>query len=379
MKITVRINEFKRVLEEARYAVPKDPKIPVLAYVKVAVDDAKRATIFASDLGLSLTQSFEVVDGDVGSLLLPAKQVQDFLKGHVDGTATIETDEAHLTVRVRTFALRVARENVLQFPAIEAMPKVQFEISLKFLNKLVTQVESACPELHGERSVPRIQLESTAKGLRAVASDGFRIAIADQPGAGTGDFTIPLPKTLLPIIKRRKGTTFQFAQSETNLFLRTEGTVVQCRIPTTKFPLYQKVLALDAFKGTARVSSAELKAAIKNLKSAIDESAPKVIFEVSRANLQLTALTTEDRKETAAGSASLEGETEGEPVTVTLNPRFVLDALSQIEGEVEIHLINDRSLVLFRSGNVRHFIMPLLPDKPTKEVAAQESPSTVNA
>lgn len=379
MKITVRINELKRLLEEARFVVPKDPQIPVLANVKVEVDDAKRATISASDLGLSLTQSFEVVDGDAGSLLLPAKQVQDFLKGHVDGTATIETDEAHLTVRVRTFALRVAKENVLQFPAIEAMPKVLFTISLKFLNRLLTQVESAAPDKTGEHSVATVQLVSNASMLRAVASDGFRIAIADQPSAGAGDFVIQLPKVGLPILKRRKGTTFEFAQSETNMFFRTESTVFQIRIPTTKFPLYQKVLDLDAFKGTARVSSAELKLAILNLRSALALKEPNVLFEVGSGNVQLTALTKDGREIMAAGTGTLEVETEGEPGTFKLNSNFVLDVLSALEGEVEIRFINDRRLVLFKSGNVRHFIMPILLDKPKTEVAPQESPSTVNA
>src|ERR1700719_67985 len=98
MNAIIRINEFKRVLAESRYVVKGKTEIPIHEYVKVDVYDANRATISArNDFGTCIVQTFEVVDGEIGSFLLPAKQTHEFLKGHVDGTATIEATSDNRT------------------------------------------------------------------------------------------------------------------------------------------------------------------------------------------------------------------------------------------------------------------------------------------
>lgn len=381
MKITVRVNEFKRVLEEARFVAPKKSAMPVLTHVKVEVNDAKQATLSAQDFGMCLLQPFEVVDGDAGSFLLPLKQTLDFLKRHVGGTASIEAtpDEKHVIITAGTFTMKFPTEKALHFPTIWAMPEATIaDISLKFLNKLLTQVELACPDVAGKRTVPSVQIESDGKLLRAVASDGFRIAIADAP-CDCGVFTFQLPKSLLQIVKRRRGAMFQFAQSETNTFLRTESVVFQFRIPTTKFPEYGKAAAFSEFKGTIRVAGADLKAAILNLGSTTDLENPQVLFKVSGSNLQLTALTLDKYgTEIAAGSGSLEVETEGEQdLTVKLNPNFVLDFLSRAEGDVAMQLVNGTTKVKLTDETIgyQHLIMPCLPDKP-KAVSQTQAESS---
>src|SRR5260370_18390968 len=99
MKVTVRVNEFKRVLEEARRVIPDKPIIPAFECVKIDVDSDKRATISSSELAMSLMQPFEVVEGDAGSFLLHAKKAYQFLKAHKGGTPTIEIIEKHIFKR----------------------------------------------------------------------------------------------------------------------------------------------------------------------------------------------------------------------------------------------------------------------------------------
>src|SRR5439155_5800779 len=119
MKITVRINEFKRVLQEARRVVPdSDNALPYLRYVKVDVDGENRATVTGSDLGSAIVQTFEVVDGDVGSFLLHAKQADNFLKRHVDGVATIEVapEDKATVVKAGGFSTKIPGIDVCLFP-----------------------------------------------------------------------------------------------------------------------------------------------------------------------------------------------------------------------------------------------------------------------
>ena len=60
MKITVRINEFKRLLEEAGYVVAAESDLTSLTHVKVDVLSENRATMSGTDFCLSIVQHFEV-------------------------------------------------------------------------------------------------------------------------------------------------------------------------------------------------------------------------------------------------------------------------------------------------------------------------------
>ena len=379
MKVIVRVNEFKRVLEEARFVVipsPTDHFIPppVLYYVKIDVNSDKTATIARDSISMSLVQSFEVVDGSTCSFLLPTKQVHDFLKRHVDGTATIETDDKNVILKVGASTGRFSSMAVRDFPQIETMPESKYTVSLKFLKRLMTQVESACPEKPGRQSVASVKLESDGTKLRAVASDGYRIAIADALG-DFGPFDFQIPKNIVPVLKRREGPKVEIAESATNFFFRTESVVVRFNKPVTTFPVCQKALNLDGFKGTVKVASKDLKSAILKLKTTHDEKAPAVTFEVSAGCLHLTSTRLD-----ASGSDSLEVETHGEPGTFTLNPNFVLDCLSQMEGEVTIEYIDARKLVRLSAGsNYRHLIQTLIPITPPKTVPKEQSPSPATA
>ncbi|MGB2679469.1 MAG: DNA polymerase III subunit beta [Candidatus Acidiferrum sp.] len=361
MKVTIRINEFKRVLAESRHLVKDKASIPFLACVKVDVNSLNRATMTGFDMNKAIVQSFEVLDGEPGSFLLPAKETHDFLKGHVGGTATIEStlDGQHVTVKAGKFLMKACSTSVSCFPALEAMPEVRRTISLKFIKNVVTRVESACHKDQNRFGPPAIRLESDGQRLRAIGTDGYRIAIAEVLG-DLGMFTVLLPKNFLPLIKRRAGTTVQFAESETNYFYRTESVLLQCRKPTTAFPRYQKVVDGIAFKGAIRVASADLKSAIVNVLSA-DKKLWSVTFDVRGESLQVSA----SGLNSAPGSLVVASEGNAE-TAVNLNPRHVLDFLTQAQGDITMHFPDDaRGPVKFSCGrSFEHLLMPMKPPDP---------------
>jgi DNA polymerase III sliding clamp (beta) subunit (PCNA family) len=356
MRVTVRINEFKRVLAESLH-VGKEIDIPILANVKVEVNSVGRATMSAMSLNKSLQASiiqlFEVVDGEAGCFLLPAKQTHEFLKSHVGGTATIETNpDGRAIVKTGTFTMNVKCEPALHFPRLETMPEVRQEISLKFLKKLLTRVEVACPCKPGRVTVPFVRLESDGKTLRAVSTDNYRIAIAEVLG-DWGVFTTLLPKSFLPLIRRRAGATVQFAESEGSYFYQTESVLLQCRKPITTFPPYGRAYSIT-FKSEIRLASADLKSAITNILSA-DRKLNEVIFDTDSRNLQVSTHGRIDS--TVVIALSL---VKGPPATtIRLDPHYVLDFLAHTEGDVTMHLPEDGGrMVKFSNGrDFQHFVM----------------------
>ena len=384
MKITVRINEFNRLLEESRQVTMDKASIRALSHVKVDVDSNNRANMSAGDSAMSIVQTFEVIDGEAGSFLLPAKQTSEFLRSHVGGTATIEStpDPANgrddLTIiRAGAFIMTVQTPRVVLFPSLESMPETSHAISLKFLRNLITRVESACTR--DTKSISAVvRIDSDGNRLHAAATDGNRIAIADVAG-DWGVFTMLLPKHFLPLIKRRAGATVQFAESEAYYFFRTDTVSMQCRKSTKSFPNYRKFTdnIEPFFKGSVHVASADLKSAIINILSvlsAFDRKCGHAAYTIRGQSLLVSV----NGSSMATGSVAVSAEGNSD-ITVRMNSHFILDFLAQVDGEVKIQFSDeDNPMKLSKGDNFHYIVMPLLSEAARRRMEQEAEQKAVN-
>jgi len=369
VKITVRINEFRRVLEEARPVIPKESVPEALSYVLVNVNEAGQATLTASDLGITIIQSLEVVDGDVGSFLLHAKKAQSLLKGLVGGTATIETvadKDASVVIKGGAFTTRLRSIRVTEFPPCEPMPAATHTISLKFLKRLLALVEPAAPSEGRKVAIPAVQVEGTPELLRAAATDGFRIAVAEQKISGGTSFTLLLPKYIVPLIARRAGATVRLAESETRIFLQTDGVLLQFRKVAGRFPAYQKAIALEATT-MLDVNTAEFKSVVERVSSVTDPKNPHVYL--TYADGALSVCTSSVQNGEADARIEVQNAT-GIDNKVKLNPEYALEFLARTGARTTISLVRSDKPAMFASGGFRYYIMPMVDPKPTEEADA---------
>lgn len=378
MKITVRVNEFKRVLEEARAVVPKRPPLDVLRYVRIDVNDTGQATMAASDLGVRITQSFEVVEGDAGSFLLHAEKAYSLLKGLPGGTAIMEVGDG-VVITAGGFVARVPSIRITEFPTCEPMPEATHTISLKFLRRLLSLVESAAPMRDGKVAIPAVQVEGTADRLRAAATDGFRIAVADQKISGGTSFTLLVPKHYVPFIIRRAGATVRLAESDTSIFLQTDGVLLQFRKSDKRFPAYQQAISREA-KTTLDVNSAELKSVVQRLNVIADPKNPHMWLNFENGVLSASS------SSVANGDAEvrIQAAATGIDNKVKLNPLFVLEFLACSGDRTVTSLVSERHVATFASGGFRYYIMPMVEEREVRakleaEVKALEAKSNAEA
>ena len=362
MKITVKVSELKKKMDRALGVIPSKATIPVLANVKIEVLSANQALISGSDLGMSMIQSVEIalVSDQAGALLLPVKTVADILAPLVsDAQVVIETEGETITLKCAKLKVKLPGTPLAQFPAIEPKPETQFHIKTSALKEIIARVEYAAPAKGGRQSVPSVLLESNDTTLQAVATDGFRIAIAKVAGAGAGTFSIQLPKTLLGLLKELPGEAIAFAESENNFFFVGDGEQILIRKPNTKFPPYQRVLVQE-YTTEATLPVPSLSTLLAEITPVLDKDNPAVNVTVAGGEL------------TMYGSSSLVGEAEDSvPVTVDptlaadnkvrLNPRFIQDFLGQAEGKVTVSLLAANKLVKFSNekNDYLYFVMPM--------------------
>jgi len=367
MKLTVKAKELSTKMDRALGVISAKPMTPVLEYVKLEVKSANQAILSGTDLGQSILQRLEVIlqSEDMGSILLPARKISEMLK-NVPAAADVVVENVGevLTLAIKSEGskskakVKLPTVPVAGFPQIETIPETQANINIKSLQAITGRVDFAAPSKGGKTSVASILLESTVEDLKAVATDGFRVAVAIAKGAGAGEFSIQLPKTLLPLLKDMGGAVLAFAQSETNFFFRSEDELVLIRKPQTVFPDYKRAYG-PKYKTHLRIAVPGLLEAINFATVLVDRTAPAVDIDVKDGVMSLRAGTTLN------GESEQEIEVTMSPESVAnkirLNVKFLQEFLTQAEGTLTFSIGGPDKLAKFsdEKGEYEYFIMPL--------------------
>ena len=168
MKITIAVAELARVLKQASGVVQSKVTIEVLKYIKIEIHGAS-ATAYASDLGMSLIQTFPIMGltdapSGVASVLLPAAKVAAILAGlAARETVVFDITDKGILMTSGKFKAKMPTLPADQFPDIEKRPETKFTVKSGILKHLIRRVEAAVPSKEGKFSIPVIHFEGTAE------------------------------------------------------------------------------------------------------------------------------------------------------------------------------------------------------------------------
>lgn len=373
MKIEVKVSELVKKLQRANDVIASKPAMPILGYVKVDVVSQDRATLTANDLGASISQDLAITlaSDDYETVLLPAGKLLSIVSQlPSDAILSITTNgDKPLALKAKGYKANLPFQSAADFRILEATPDASSKFNNAALRKLIARVESASPAKEQKHAVASVLLEGDGKQLQAVATDGFRIAIASSADATSGSaFSIQVPKTMLAIIKNITGEFIEFSASEINFFFKSATELVVVAKPTTKFPNWQKALTINDFKTTAVISAVQLKIGVDLAAITSDAKRPSVIIESNPTQLVVTSNSGE-----GDSNVEVESTVSGTQIVnkVRLNQSFLQDFLGNAEGQISVGVNDSRSFVRLLSGSdYIYLIMPLLMEAP-KEAPAK--------
>lgn len=172
-----------------------------------------------------------------------------------------------------------------------------------------------------------------AQGLRLVATDGFRMAVAAIPVAeGPGDpVEVILPGRALAELGRLAGSEGQAARvriAENQVFFDLGGVRFLSRVVDGPFPNWQAVIPKE-FKGATVVDTRAFLDACERA-ALLAREGPAVV----RLGLQPEALVvTANTPEVGKGYEELAAAGEGEAAEIAFNARFLIEGLRAVDAE----------------------------------------------
>jgi DNA polymerase-3 subunit beta len=367
MRVTCNRQDLLSAFQMVSGVVPARSTKPILLNVKL-VATPEGATLLATDLEVGIRCKVAgLVVHDPGQLVLPMARVSAILRESSDEQLEMETDESRLQIRGQRSRFNLATESALEFPEVPDFEESEYhKVSGGLLRTLIrrtvfsTDVESTRYALNG------LLVELEGNRVSLIGTDGRRLAVMRGSATAVGnhstkDFTPVVPAKAMNLIDRnlqgQEAEEVQLALRPNRIMVRCAGAVVSSRLVEGRFPRYQEVFP-GRFESKVVVNVRDFLQSVKQAAIVTNEESRGVDFSFGDGKLTLVA----EAAEVGQSQVELPVSYDGKPVTITFNPRYLIDMLRVLneESTIALELIDDKSAAVFRTDDgYTYVVMPL--------------------
>lgn len=182
MKITCDVKELKTALTKISGVVGLDKSQSILEYIKLKTSD-KTLTLIATDTEIQIEKVINANIKKDGEVLVPGKRFCEFISKITCEKIDIEElDDGRVMIKYLDSSTYFPTRDIKDFPKLENIDvKQKFEIIMGDLKELIEKVDFSLSSDNNRPVLNGVFLEIEDGIIKAVALDGYRIAIATKP------------------------------------------------------------------------------------------------------------------------------------------------------------------------------------------------------
>ncbi|MCB1788982.1 MAG: DNA polymerase III subunit beta [Gammaproteobacteria bacterium] len=364
MKISANRDELLKPLQQAVSVVERRQTLPILANVLISLKD-EEMTLTATDLEVELRTRTRVQAKGEAEFTLPARKFLDICKALPEGadiSIDIEGDKATLRSGRGRYTLGMLPAQ--DYPSIEpAKASERFSLPAAVLKRLIDKTQFAMAQQDVRYYLNGLLLEIRAGRVRAVATDGHRLALCDAAfdGATGSDIQVILPRKAVIELGRLLDdgddeTAFEISNSHIRVHLADAS--FTSKLIDGRFPDYERVMP----NGDASAMLAQrdvLRQALARTAILSNEKYRGIRFRLNGGLLHLQAHNPEQDE----AEEEIEVSYEGPDLTIGFNVGYLLDVLSVLDSDdVQMAVIDSNSSTLITdngSAECRYVVMPM--------------------
>lgn len=353
----------------APIAPVRSPK-PILQNVKLEVTP-EATTLMATDLEVGIRYEVTGIEVEAsGATVLPTARFGSILRESSDETFRIESDSAGTVVRGERSQFNLPAENADDFPAISQFGESSYyELSGRLLRELIRRTVFATDNESSRYALGGVKLEWEKDALTAIGTDGRRLAKMDGPAQGVGspppmgDVTV-VPTRAMQLIERalaEDGSEVQLAVRQNDVLVKNPRATIYSRLLEGRFPRWRDVFPQRENSLKLELVVGPLAAAVRQAAIVTSEESRGIDFTFGGGTLVLAGQTAE----VGQSRVELPIPYDGEPLSITLDPRFVIDFLKVLDPEKSFTLDlqgSDGAAVCTTDDSYGYVIMPLARD-----------------
>ncbi len=369
MKLTIERAALLTCLGHVQSVVERRNTIPILSNLQIEAG-ADGLGLTATDLDIAIVETVGADVTNPGATTAPAHTLYDIVRKLPDG-AQIELDfsseDRRLTLRAGRSQFSLACLPKDDFPVMaEGDLPYRFTVSGAEMRRLVDKTRFAISTEETRYYLNGIYLHATeadgAAVLRAVATDGHRLARVEQP---LPDGAAGMPGVIVPrkaVAELRKliddfDGDISVALSDTKIRFDFDHVVLTSKLIDGTFPDYERVIPSGNDK-RLEIDARLLSDAVDRVSTISTEKSRAVKMTVENERIVLSATSSE------SGSATEEipVDYDQDQLEIGFNARYLLDITQQIDGDNACFELRDAaSQALVRDGNDEGALYVLMP------------------
>jgi DNA polymerase-3 subunit beta len=339
MKITCQREPLTDAFTLAASVAPTRSPKEILQNVKVTAAGGK-ITLTATDLEVGIRLELEegVEIETEGTALLPVQRTMAILRENNDEALTIETDDSGIRVRGSHSKFRLPGANPDEFPSVAGFDEDKYHVvPTRLFREMVKRTVFATDAESSRFALGGVLLEMEENTVTAVGTDGRRLARMTGTGESIGGHQTSGSSTIVPthaiqLIERALNDhdeTVDLAARSNDLLVRTPRAVIYSRLVEGRYPNWRQVLPQRENPIEIDMAVGPLFVALRQAAIVTDHDSRGIDFTLADGTLTLEASTAE------IGESQIELPIayEGDPVTLTMDHRYVADFCKVLDNE----------------------------------------------
>src|SRR5690348_6450948 len=362
MKLTATREDLLAPLQSVIGVVERRQTMPVLANVLLSARDGRLA-ITGTDLEVELVAATKVGLEQPGDITVPGRKLLDIFRALPDGVSiTLSTEGERVSVRAGRSRFTLSSLPAAEFPVVEEINAAQtLSLPQGEFRRLIDKTHFSMAQQDVRYYLNGLLLETQDSALRAVATDGHRLALCEMalssPAKG-GQVIVPRKGVLE--LQRILGTegNVELAVGSNHIRAQIGDIRFTSKLIDGRFPEYGRVIPASPPKKILADRDI-LRAALQRAAILSNEKYRGIRLAVKTGVLTLQSHNPEQEE----AEEELEIAYSGDELEIGFNVNYLLDALAAIDvGQVELGLTDANSSCLVSASSTpqaKYVVMPM--------------------
>ncbi|MBX9747397.1 MAG: DNA polymerase III subunit beta [Hyphomonadaceae bacterium] len=368
MRLTIERSALLKALNHVQSVVERRNTIPILSNVLLSAQgDSLKLTATDLDIEISESAPAEVERG--GQTTAPANYLYDFVRKLPDGSAVkfdVSGDDPRLFISAGKSRLHLPILPAGDFPSMPSDGfETKFEVEPTDLSRLIDKTRFAISTEETRYYLNGIFFHTVDAGgakLRAVATDGHRLALADAdaPKGAAGMPGVIVPRKTINELKRLlddAADMVEIAVSSQKIRFALGDAVLTSKLIDGSFPEYARVIPKNNSK-KLKVNNKVFSEAVDRVATVSAERSRSVRLALDKDKVTLTV----NNPDAGVATEDIAADYGDDSLEIGFNARYLLDVAGQIEGEEAVfELADSGSPTLVKDEADEHALYVLMP------------------
>jgi DNA polymerase-3 subunit beta len=303
--------------------------------------------VAGTDLDLTIRVATTVTGQGDGITVAPGSLVTDIVRALEPGAVSLDADDQEVRISAGRSQFAVRTHAAADFPRLPVPAEEAVTLPVAGLAEALRQVVRAASSEDTRPILTGVLMAAEASGLRLVATDSYRLAVRDLPGAGIlkEGQKVLVPSRALAELQRLLGAAAPSGEQPAGVTLRLGdhdatfevGDVrLTTRLIEGEFPNYRQLIPAN-YPNVLVVGREAVLDAIRRVKLLVRDPTTPVRMALRPDGIELTVIT----QDWGQASEEVDAKYDGSEMVVAFNPNYLIDGIEAITSdEVQLETLD---------------------------------------